>query len=59
MYTDELTTMRRDQSQEQGQQRVEYWRWRIFDEFAIESLGAAPPTWPNELSPHRQTVRPD
>jgi len=30
-YADVLTPMSRYQSQEQGQQRVEYWRWRIFD----------------------------
>jgi hypothetical protein len=32
MYADVLTPMSHYQSQEQGQQRVEYWRWRIFDE---------------------------
>jgi hypothetical protein len=32
MYAGVSTRVSRYPSQEQGQQRVEYWRWRIFDE---------------------------
>jgi hypothetical protein len=32
MYAAVSTPMSRYQSQEQGRQRVEYWRWRVFDE---------------------------